>query len=88
MDTATRKEVKDRITMHLTALVEEAVDYLEASRDGIDKAIEKFYRAMIKIMFEMDKSNQIEQGNHVAVNLSDASILIDEGIELLKRVKR
>jgi hypothetical protein len=88
MGTATSKEVKDRITMHLTALVEEAVDYLEASRDGIDKAIEKFYRAMMKIMFEMDKSNKIEQGNHVAVNLSDASILIDEGIELLKRVKR
>ena len=87
MGTATSKEVKDRITTHLAAVVSEAVDYFEASGERIDEAVEKINRARTDILMAMRESNEMTPGNPVAVKLYEACGFIEGGIELLTGVK-
>lgn len=83
----TSKEVKDSIAMHLTTIVSEAIDYLEASGSRIEESVEKFNRARNNVLMAMKESNEMTPGNPVAVRLYEACGFIEDGIELLTGVK-
>jgi hypothetical protein len=87
MGTATSKEVKDRITTHLAAVVSEAVDYFEASGERIDEAVEKINRARTGVLMAMRESNEMTPGDSVSMKLYEACNFIENGIELLAEVE-
>lgn len=87
MGAATGKEIKDSIAMHLTAIVYEAIDYLEASGERIEDAVGKFNRARTTVLMAMKESNDMKPGDPVSMKLYEACNFIEDGIELLTGVK-
>lgn len=87
MGTATGREIKDSIVMHLTAIISDAIDYLEDSDDRIGLVKEKFNRARTAVLMAMKESNDMRPGDPVSVKLYQACGFIEDGIELLTGVK-